>query len=200
MSYKEVKLVFFAVLLVLFFFSVLSLFTIKGANKISGLAAEQSTVSRVQVQAFFSIAKSNDLNTIDFGTVANLANANDLNASQNYNGPNNGTLYYLAVTDSNVGVDFCIRGTSLQNSAGDIIDIGNYSWSNSTINNFTDFNQPPPASQSVVLSTTFEGSAKNVLNGQNAYYRFYLDIPPNTNPGIYNNTVYFKGVVSGGAC
>ncbi|MBI2670530.1 hypothetical protein HYX18_00920 [Candidatus Woesearchaeota archaeon] len=200
MSYKEVKLVFFAVLLVLFFFSVLSLFTIKWANKISGLAAEQSTVSRVQVQAFFSIAKSNDLNTIDFGTVANLANANDLNASQNYNGPNNGTLYYLAVTDSNVGVDFCIRGTSLQNSAGDIIDIGNYSWSNSTINNFTDFNQPPPASQSVVLSTTFEGSAKNVLNGQNAYYRFYLDIPPNTNPGIYNNTVYFKGVVSGGAC
>ena len=200
MGNKEVLSVFIVVLVALLFFSLGSFFKSQSLNQISGLATQQSSESKVQIQTFFSIAKSTELGIIDFGTVPDLNNANDLNATKNYAGPNNSSSYYITITDSNVGVDFCISGTDLQNLAVDTISAGNYTWSNNTISNFSDFSQPPTAQQSTPITTSFVIAEKNVLNGKNTYYRFYLDIPPGTNPGTYNNTIYFKGVATGGVC
>lgn len=200
MGNKEVLSVFIVALVALLFFSLGSFLRSQSLSQISGLATQQESESKVQIQTFFSIAKSTGLNVIDFGTVPDLNNANDLNATGNYQGAGNSTLYYITVTDSNVGVDFCISGTNLQNQAGDTITVGNYTWSNSTVANTSNFSQPPPSVFSTSLGTTFVKAEKNVLNGRNTYYRFYLDVPPGTNPGTYNNTVYFKGVATNGAC
>ena len=200
MGNKEVLSVFVVVLVALLFFSLGSFFKSQSLNQISGLATQQSSESKVQIQTFFSIAKATDLGVIDFGTVPDLNNANDLNATKNYAGPNNSSSYYITITDSNVGVDFCISGTDLQDLAGDTITLANYTWSNNTISNFSDFSQPPLAAQSTPLSTSFVNAEKNVLNGKDTYYRFYLDVPPGTSPGTYNNTIYFNGVATGGVC
>lgn len=203
MGNKEVLSVFVVVLVALLFFSLGSFFSSQSQNQISGFApkvTEQSSESKVQVRTFFSIAKSTGLSVIDFGEVPDINNANDINATLNYAGPTNETLYYISVIDSNVGVDFCISAIDLQSTSGENITIANYTYSNSTIPNFTDFTQPPPASQSASLTSNFVNAEKNVLNGANTYYRFYLDIPPGTPPGTYNNTIYFKGVATGGVC
>jgi len=165
---------------------------------LTGFATETSTSSTVSIEKYLAINFGTNLSGgIEFGNVATLP-ATNVNASHNYDGTANATTYSLDVsTDSNNNVDFCTKAnTGLTDPALDVIGLGNetYAAANST-------NISIPALSNETSFTTGYVKAQNVTTpGNSSYWRFWLDIPAAQPSGNYNNTVYFKGVVSGLSC
>jgi len=165
---------------------------------LTGNATQGEISSNVSVSRYYSISfGSNMLSGIQFGNVAFLP-ATNINATHNYDGASSGTTYTIDVsTDSNSNVDFCTKAnTGLTNPALDVIGLGNetYSAENSTTASV-------PALGSQTSLTTGYVKAQNITQpGNSSYWRFWLDIPAAQPSGDYNNTVYFKGVVSWNFC
>jgi hypothetical protein len=169
---------------------------------ITGKATTQSTISNVTISKYLAIDLSTNLSAgITFGNVTSLP-ATDINASHNYDagaGVNGTTMFVNISDDSNVAVDICINAnTDLTDSvSGEIIAIGNESYSNSTSTNAT----LPPTGGETSLTTSYVW-AGNESQGNQVYFRFWLDIPAGATSGDYNNTIGFKGVEqnSGAGC
>jgi len=188
----------------LFLFSIMMLFN--SGMRTTGYAVSANTTSNVTISSFFAVEMSINLsNGIQFGDVSSLPST-DLNATHNYDGANttaqgaaagNGTSMWMNVsTDSNTAVDFCIKADALNTSQDDEIGLGNETYHNST---FTNISSPTVGSQ-VSMTTSYVSAGENIAAGNNNYYRFWLDVPVATPTGTYNNTVSFKGIVTGGAC
>src|SRR3989338_160962 len=112
--------------------------TEESRKSLTGAATTQTTSSDATIQAYFAIALSNNLSAgISFGTIATLPST-DVNATANYNNTNF-TLYSVDIsTDSNVNVDFCFKADSdFDTSGGDVIGLGNWTYDDDTVNNFT---------------------------------------------------------------
>lgn len=188
---------------------LLSVFLLVGSSiKSTGYATTSTTTSNVTIQTYFAIDMSVNLsNGIQFGTISSLPATNE-NATHNYDGANttaqgstkdgtNSTSMWMNVSsDSNSNVDFCIYGDVLDTAGGDEILVGNESYLNNTVTNFS----LPSVSGEVALTGSYVKSGSTIAPGNNNYYRFWLDVPAATPTGVYNNTVYFKGVTTGAGC
>jgi len=173
----------------LFFFQTFAL---------TGHATEGTTVSNVSISKYLAVSFGANLSSgIQFGTVNTLP-ATNINATHNYDGASSGTTYTIDVsTDGNTNVDFCTKAnTGLTDPALDVIGLGNetYSADNSTTVSI------PALANETSLTTGYVKAQSFTQPGNSSYWRFWLDIPAAQPSGDYNNTVYFKGVVSGLSC
>jgi len=167
-------------------------------NAITGNVTEGSTSSEVTIQSFLAMQMSSNLSAgIVFENV-NVLPAVNVNASKNYNGTSNSSLYYINVsTDSNSAVDFCLRADGGMFNAGlDEIVLGNETYST----NVTTSNSTIPALTETAMTTSYFKNANNIAIGSANYYRFWLDVPAGQPTGTYDNIVSFKGVVTGNSC
>jgi len=172
-----------------------------GKGLLTGRAVE-TTSSRVVIENYFSISKSPTLaSEIFFGDINSLpayqVNATGNNDSSGALGP---TLYNITVSpDSNVIVDFCVRALGNLTIGGDEngpkIDLPNYTWANSTINDATH-----PAKFGKSFTHDFVLASQDVQIGGADHYRFWLNLSVNQAPGTYGNTIEFQGVPPTGSC
>lgn len=168
---------------------------------ITGHATSAITTSNVTINSYYAIDLHNNFTRgILFGNVSALP-ATDINATSNYDAGSgiNGTTYIANVsTDSNANVEFCLSANSgLRSSGGDVIGLGNETYSNSTTS--INITHPSQALQ-VGFTTTATKASAPVAAGGSTYWRFWLDIPAAQAAGVYNNSVTVGGVVSGQAC
>jgi len=179
---------------------------IGGGFRTTGYVTEDSTISNVSIDVYFSFAMSDNLTEgIQFGSVSALP-ATDVNGSHNYDGANttvdetgenNGTSYYLNVSeDSNTAVDFCLKADALNTSGGDEIGLDNETYNYYGQTNFTH----PNITVQTGFTINYVKASMAVPAGNLSYYRFWLDVPAATPTGVYNNTVSFKAVSAGGGC
>lgn len=167
---------------------------------VSGAATTQTTQSRVSISYYYAISLSANLGDgIDFGNITSLP-ANDLSATDNYNGANSTTtLWVLESNDSNVNIDICHKAQGPLSTVGnDTIGLGNYTWSDSLTNTNSSPSGPPGTN---TFTTSFaKGNNNNIAPGGQGYYRYWLDIPVGQAAGTYTNTVEYKAVYTGASC
>jgi len=190
---ENISLLFFSALLVISIFML----TFSG-YKMTGHVTSGSTVSNVTIVNYLSISMSDNLSSgILFGSVDTLP-ATNVNATHNYDGAVSASSMSMSVSsDSNVNVDFCIKANEdLKNSGTDIIGIGNETYANSTSSDISS----PAIADKIALTTGYVKSGINIAKGTSNYYRIWLSIPAAQAPGTYNNTIFFEGVATGGAC
>jgi hypothetical protein len=194
---KELTKQILALLLIIITIASLGTITV-GPSSISGAATALGTESRAVIQQYFAIALSDNLaDGIEFGLLDQNTFGN--NATDNYNGVSNVTTTYIELSNnSNVNVELCIRANAdLHNIAeNEIIGITNMTYTNATA---TDL-YIPSKSDEAPLTKAFDKILLNVGPGTKDYLRFWLDIPEDTAPGTYNNTLEFKGVKTGDNC
>jgi hypothetical protein len=187
-----------------FLFSIIMIFN--QGIKTTGYATETSTVSNVTISTYFAIEMSANLSAgIEFGNVSTLPTTNQ-NATHNNDSENTtagGATYNQSTSmwinvssDSNTAVDFCTKADALNTSTGDEIGLGNETYANNTQTNVT----IPLLSLEASITTAYAKSSSSISAGSRNFYRFWLDIPAGTAAGVYNNTVSFKGVSTGGNC
>ncbi|MEK6918146.1 MAG: hypothetical protein AABW51_04320 [Nanoarchaeota archaeon] len=203
MKGENIALVAFGLL---FLFAIIMLFITQ--SKITGYATTATTTSNVTISVYFAIAMSNNLTSgITFGNISSLPFTN-ANSSHNYDGVNttaqgsnlngtNGTSTWLNVSaDSNTAVDFCLKGDAALTSGANTIGIGNETYANHTLTNFS----LPALGSETAFTLSYVKAGSNIAAGNNSYYRFWLDVPAGTSSGTYNNTLSFEGVSTGGGC
>lgn len=178
----------------------LSMLFVENISAITGYASEGSTVSNVTINRYLSIDFSDAFyEGIQFGNVTTLP-AVDLNATRNYDGASNETLYYINVSnDSNTAVDFCVRASDpLTNDASATIPLENETY---YVENYTDSINPDVLNQtSLNLTYAKPSTATAVQVGNSTFWRFWLDVPVAQETGTYNNTLMFKGVAQSVNC
>jgi hypothetical protein len=193
MTKKENTLM--AISIVLLVISLVLLFQGFFVNISGHATSEVSTTSNVSIGKYLSINMSDNLaEGIIFGDVTELP-AVDTNASHNYDGAGSGSSMFVTVgVDSNTPVDFCVKASGdLMTDGADILGIGNETYSNASV-------ATSPALPGTALTTSFVKGMTNIAEGDSVYYRFWLDVPTNQPAGVYNNTIYFKGVVTTESC
>jgi hypothetical protein len=180
----------FAVLLV----TLVGLFFSLAVNKTGHAGDMQTSPSQVKIKGYIAIARSDNLTYgIDFGEVDLLPAF--LNGTSNYNGSGQ-TQYYISVAQqSNKAADFCLNATPMDTDAGDYIGLGNYTLSNSSLN---DVNNPSLENR-IRMPAIPEKISYNVGKGDDIYYRFWLNVT-DAPPGLYNNSVSFIAVPTGDSC
>jgi len=166
---------------------------------------ESTTPSNATVSKNVAFSMSTNLSTgIQFGSVD--MNTNNNNATGNYDGgPGeagaegivNASYYITVDTSSNVNVDVCIKDDGhLDTQASDAITNGNYTWNDNSTSNSTE-----DETDSFAMSTDYVRlNVTNIGGGARTYIRLWLDVPNLQPAGVYNNTVYLKGVETGLTC
>lgn len=185
-----------AILIAILTVSVL-LIGFESAYAITGKAT-LSTESNVTINKFISISFSDELADKILFEEVNFLPAVNVNATGNYNVTTNMTEYYVLVAnDSNSGIDLCIRADSdLTNSDLDVIGIGNESYAHSIASNATF----PSVFNETALTLVYAVAGENIPIGGQNNLRFWLDVPTGQASGVYNNSIFFKGISSGGGC
>ncbi len=177
----------------------LALLFFSNVNAITGRATEGSTYSNVTIEKYLAIEMSPNLSAgIDFGTIETLG-VDNYNATENYNGTSNSTLYWITVSeDSNTAVDLCTRANApMANAGGAEIPLVNESFaSNVTVSDLND----PSLSNAIDYTTNYQEGHFDVPVGNTSYWRFWLDAPLGQETGNYNNTIYFQGSNVGSGC
>lgn len=180
------------------FMIAITILVIVGMHGYAATSDVHTTASNVTISNYVAVGLSTNLsNGILFGELD--PNTNDSNATHNYDGVSNAATYYVAVsTDSNLNIDLCLRyDGALNNSGGVQIGDGNYTWAdNGTANSSLMI----PGGSRIINTIYQKANVTGIAPGSNNYYRFWLDVPIAQSPGIYNNTVYFKGIVTTGSC
>lgn len=174
------------------------LFVIENVLFLTGYAIEGAIPSNVTIERSLAISFSPELSDgILFGEI-NFLPANNVNATHNYDGQNNGSTFYINVSlDGNSEIDFCIMAnTHLTSASSDTIDLPQETYSNSTYTNMSF----PSLLNEKSLTTSFVKAGNNIPQGGTNYYRFFLDVLGAQPTGNYNNTITFKGIISGYAC
>jgi len=188
--YKIILIAILVISLIFLFF--------ENVNAITGNVVEGSTTSNVTIEKYLAIAFSTSLSQgIYFGSVDTLP-ATDINATHDYDGASSATTYYISVSgDGNSQVDFCLKANApLTNNATEEIPLVGETYSNSSSSNST----VPVLGDQVSMTTSYVKSGNAIAAGSDNFYRFWLDVPAIQPSGEYNNTVSFKGVVTGLAC
>src|SRR6056297_1154437 len=177
----------------------LALLFFSNVNAITGRATEGSTYSNVTIEKYLAIEMSPNLSAgIDFGTIETLG-VDNYNATENYNGTSNSTLYWITVSeDSNTAVDLCTRANApMANAGGAEIPLVNESFaSNVTVSDLND----PSLSNAIDYTTNYQEGHFDVPVGNTSYWRFWLDAPLGQETGNCNNTIYFQGSNVGSGC
>ncbi len=186
--------------LVLFVVMIISFVAFLNSEfNLSGNAVVLDVSSNVSIMKSLAISFSVDLaNGINFGDV-NFLPAVNVNASGNYNGTANSTLYFIEVSsDGNTPVDVCMRsGGNMVSSGGDVLGYDNESYASFVgINNET----IPSISSERVMNLTSSLVEGSVPLGERVFMRFWLDVPAGQASGSYNNSVYFNGISEGVGC
>lgn len=152
---------------------------------------EETTESSATVSEYLAIDMSTNLTSgILFGNV-DPATTNNNATGNNMSGD---SQYYITISgDSNINVDLCIKANASMSSGLSSIELGNYTWDNSTV-------ASNPALPGTAIETDYALSGEGITPGSNNYYRFWLDIPSTQSAGTYANTVSFKAVKTGEAC
>ncbi|MEI6058922.1 MAG: hypothetical protein WCP89_04080 [archaeon] len=193
MKKESVLLVFFVLLFVV---SISMLVLVN--SQITGHATSIGTTSNVTLINSLSIDLSTNLaEGIMFGKLSSTGTYNN-NATHNYDGVSNvSTMFVNVSADSSVNVDLCLNANqSLISEGGDIIDIGNETWANSSINTLED----PALGERRAFTLSGVKTGVDVAKGSSNYYRFWLDIPLGQKAGTYSNNVTFEGVATGESC
>jgi hypothetical protein len=165
------------------------------ANPVTGYATTANAETQAQIANYFSINSSENMSADGVVFAISSLPATSANATANY--VSDASLLFLTVeTDSNVNVDFCVKANASLVYGANTIELGNYTWSNSTANNVT----TPDLAEASALLTTFDNSTLNVAPGSEDFYRFWLSVPSNQAPGTYRNQINFKGVQNGNEC
>lgn len=168
-------------------------------GSIHGFATSGDVSSNVTISNSLAIDFSSALSSgIYFGEVKFLP-ATNVNATENYNGTDNATEYYVLVSeDGNVAIDLCIKANApLTSSALDVIGLGNESYYYNI--NSTNLSLPS-VSNEVSLTLNYAKAGENIPVGDRNYLRFWLDVPASQASGEYNNSIYFKGIGTGNDC
>ena len=180
------------------FVIAVSLLIVVGMQGYAATSDEHTTSSNVTISNYVAVGLSTNLSTgILFGEID--PNTLNNNATHNYDGVATATTYYVDVSsDSNINIDMCIKdNTHLTRTAGGVIANGNYTWAdNATANSVA----MSPANSYVMPTAYHRTNVTDIAPGSNDYFRFWLDVPGGQTPGSYNNTVYFKGIVTAGSC
>jgi len=166
---------------------------------LTGYVTESSTISNVTIAKYLAISLGTNLSEgIQFGNVDALP-ATNINATHNYDESSNGTTYTIDVSsDGNTPVDFCIRADSgLTSPDADVIGIDNETYSTYDSTNST---HPLLSGETAMTDSYVLAPTTGIGTGSSLYWRFWLDIPASQPSGDYNNTVYFKGVVTTLGC
>lgn len=190
---KKRFIVFFALFIILLALSIFE-------GVLTSYVAQGSAPSNVSVDVkFISITFSDNLSDgIAFDEVSSIPSTN-VNATDNYNSPVNGTTLFIMVSnDSSSDVDFCIQANAdlTDPNTLDIIGLGNETYSNSSSTNIG----IPSLIDEISLTTSYVKSSSAISPGNENYYRFWLDVPLGTSAGSYNNTISFKGVETSASC
>jgi hypothetical protein len=176
---------------------------------ITGSATTSDATTYAIIANYFSINASTNMTTDGIKFFISTLPAINKSAHGNSVGDiSNGTATFLTVEyDSNVNVKFCLKSNDSLRSADNIIDIYNYYWSNSTINNGTMPHLGDISALNISTAKTFglnNGTytqANDVITpGSSDFFRFWLSVGASQNPGTYTNQVNFKGVQTGVAC
>lgn len=185
------------VILIIVLVLSLLMFAFEGAI-FTGKAISGTAPSEVVIQKYLSIQLSQELQDgIDFGMVSELPAVN-VPAIENNQSVGGGTLYYINISeDGNTAVDFCVSGSGdLMTIGADLIPLSNERYATGT----SDDNLSLSVGSSFPFSTIYENSISGVSTGEAAFYRFWLSVDVAQAAGVYNNTINFKGIVSGGSC
>jgi hypothetical protein len=177
----------------------LALLFFSNVNAITGRATEGSTYSNVTIEKYLAIEMSPNLTAgINFGTIETLG-VDDYNATENYNGISNSTLYWITVSvDSNTAVDLCTRANApMTNAGGAEIPLVNQSFASNVTS--SDINNPS-LTNAIDYTISYQEGHFNVPIGNSSYWRFWLDAPLGQETGNYNNTIYFQGSNAGSGC
>lgn len=195
---------FLAILVVLVFglFSDLGLFKNKDLERITGGATTADATTSAFIDNYFAINMSANMSADGIKFDIQELPVYDANTTANYDnssgGLNQTKLFLTVEMDSNVNVRFCIKSNDTYLRAGsNVIGIGNYTWSNSSVNNLT---WPAFSLARALTNETYDNSSINIGKGNSSYYRFWLDVPGEQAPGTYKNQVNFKGVQQGTDC
>lgn len=176
----------------------LALLFFENISAITGHATDAQTTSNVTIMKYLSIQMSPELQSgIKFEDIITLPTTDD-NATENYAGVGNSSLYYIQVSnDSNTAVDFCVMANSgMMNEGGDVIGLGNETYH--AINTTSDATNPDITLQ-VPMTTSYVRAVNNTGIGGEAYFRFWLDVPAGQSTGQYNNTFLVRGINMGQA-
>jgi hypothetical protein len=189
------------IVLAVVFIAAVSMLFFSNVGAMTGHATFQSTVSNVSISKYFAILPSPELvEGIFFGNVETLG-VSDINATENNQSANAGTLYYINVSeDSNTAVDFCLKALTNLTAGGATIPAENETYWVENSTNATDpnvLNQVP-----IDINATGYGAPKSITisEGNVSYWRFWLDVPLAQEAGSYENIIYFKGIQEAGDC
>lgn len=167
--------------------------------EITGHVTFDTATSNVTITQYFSIDLSDNLKDgIEFGTVSTLP-ADNQSATNNVDGGDGNTTMYVNVSeDSNTAIDVCIKANADLSDPdnSNVIGIGNETYANST----TTVGGAPALVNETSLTTSYVLAGEDVSQGAMNYYKLWLDVPAATVVGGYNNTIEFKGVVTGDSC
>lgn len=182
---------------------VLAGYLVLGASAQAADSSETITVSNVTVSSYVAMSVSNNLTIgIEFGSLDPDTTNN--NGTHNYDGGDattQNTSYWIGISsDTNQNVDLCVKDNKALADLADTVTIPNsgYTWGNSTT---ATIDGGPQVGSSIAIGTSYDSSAiNNSAAGTRIYFRFWLDLPSGQQAAVYNNTVYFKGVVTGSNC
>ena len=175
-------------------------FFILGIIFINTLVRSESVGTKVIVEKSVSISLSNNLSSgIIFGNIE--PNANNNNATGNFNSTDHTQFWVTIDSSTNTPIDICIKDNANLSFGSYNIPNNNFKWNSTTINSqsLPIFNGGPTAHALNTTYDTVNKIASNVYNGT-YYLRFTLDVSVTQQAGIYNNTVYFKGVSTDIGC
>lgn len=153
------------------------------------------TVMNATISAWISIVPSEALSQgIQFGTIT--PDSLDNNATNNTNGPDNGTNYSFTVDELTlVRVDFYNRAGSHLNLSGSptiVLDIGNVTHkANITSNNESVIDPTDSINLTLGFLKLGNGSCDNLVAGNVCWMAYWVDIPLGQPVGEYNTTYYF---------
>lgn len=168
----------------------------------TGRAIQDKAETEAEIFATFAINISE--NMTDPGIYFNISQlpTDSKNASLNFDASDETRYYATVYYASNVNVDFCIRANDSlieESGSGDYIGIGNYTYANHSTNdvNNPSFSDTKPLQAS---TTSWYDVVEDVLPGYDVYFRWWLSVPNNQNPGTYRNRIEIKGIQTGNNC
>ncbi len=192
MEKKDLLIVFLIGVLVVAIGALVANIMPAQSNYFTGRQTELDTNSTVNIQNYIAVSLSDDLASgIDFGTV-NALPVTKQNATEN-NLTSTAPGYYIELSsDSNYNATICLNGSIMTNPNSDTIPLGNYFWNDSLTGDGSN-----PGLPGTNLTSEMKNGTPTMAPSAKNYYRFWLNISGNQNPGVYNNTVYFKAARSG---
>lgn len=157
----------------------------------------KSTTSNATVSEYAAIALSTNLTDgIFFGSVN--PNTNDNVATHNADGADGNTSMWVTISsDSNTYISICTKDSAALTKGADTIPNTGYTYNFTTTAADKPVTLPGTAITTSYVNTTGVGVS---VSDQYEWFRFWLDVPAGQEAGVYENTMYFKGITTSEVC